>query len=62
MKNLLKIGTLALVTAGLLVACDPPSKDTVKSATPIDSSQKKIDTVKKTGIDSAKKDSVKTKN
>ena len=59
MKNSLKIGALAIVVTGSLVACDPPAGDSGTKKPEIDSPQSKIDTAQKKGIDSTKKDSVK---
>jgi len=64
MKNLLKIGVLALIIGVTAVACDPPqskqeSNPVDSNKTAIDTTQKAIDTTKKAGAETVKKDSVK---
>jgi hypothetical protein len=59
MKNLLKTGLLAIVISVSVAACGDGDKGGKTTKPEIDSPQNKIDTMKKTGIDSVKKDSVK---
>jgi hypothetical protein len=64
MKNLLKIWALPLIIGVSIVACDPPkgkqeSAPVDSNKTAIDTAQKTIDTTKKAGPETIKKDSVK---
>ncbi len=57
MKNSFKIGSLLVVIAVSVLACDPPNANSNK--VPIDSTQKKTDTSAKAVIDTTKKDTTK---
>ena len=64
MKNLVKSGLLILTIAMTALACDPPKGDANKSPedsgiAKIDTASKKIDSAKKTPIDTVRKDTTK---